>query len=36
MNNCFETARKLDAHAMVIIDSDGQHDPHEIPNFLNP
>lgn len=34
--NCFETAKKLDASAMVIIDSDGQHDPHEIPKLLDP
>lgn len=36
LNNCFETARKLDAHAMVIIDSDGQHNPFEIPKLLEP
>lgn len=36
LKNCFETARKLDAYAMVIIDSDGQHDPDEIPKLLAP
>lgn len=36
LRNCFETARKLDAGAMVIIDSDGQHDPSEIPKLLEP
>ncbi|AKB43074.1 glycosyltransferase family 2 protein [Methanosarcina vacuolata] len=36
LKNCFETARKLDAYAMVIIDSDGQHDPFEIPKLLEP
>jgi glycosyltransferase involved in cell wall biosynthesis len=36
LKNCFETARKLNANAMVIIDSDGQHNPHEIPQLLEP
>ena len=36
LKNCFETAKKLDASAMVIIDSDGQHDPREIPKLLDP
>ena len=36
LQNCFETAKKLGASAMVIIDSDGQHDPHEIPKLLEP
>jgi dolichol-phosphate mannosyltransferase len=36
LRNCFEIAKKLDASAMVIIDSDGQHDPHEIPKLLEP
>jgi len=36
LKNCFETARQLDADAMVIIDSDGQHDPSEIPKLLEP
>ncbi len=36
LRNCFETARNLGAGAMVIIDSDGQHDPSEIPKLLEP
>jgi glycosyltransferase involved in cell wall biosynthesis len=36
IRNCFETARRLNANAMVIIDSDGQHNPHEIPKLLGP
>jgi glycosyltransferase involved in cell wall biosynthesis len=36
LKNCFEAARKLDANAMVIIDSDGQHNPNEIPKLLEP
>ena len=36
LKNCFETARHLGASAMVIIDSDGQHDPSEIPKLLEP
>lgn len=36
LRSCFETARKLDADKMVIIDSDGQHDPAEIPKLLEP
>jgi len=36
LRNCFETARNLGAGAMVIIDSDGQHDPSEIPQLLEP
>ena len=36
LRNCFETARHLGASAMVIIDSDGQHDPSEIPKLLEP
>lgn len=34
--SCFETARELGADRMVIIDSDGQHDPAEIPRLLEP
>jgi glycosyltransferase involved in cell wall biosynthesis len=30
LRNCFETARELGANAMVIIDSDGQHNPDEM------
>ena len=36
LRNCFETARSLGAGSMVIIDSDGQHDPSEIPKLLEP
>jgi len=34
LRSCFETARSLEADRMVIIDSDGQHDPVEIPRLL--
>jgi glycosyltransferase involved in cell wall biosynthesis len=36
LRTCFETARSMDADRMVIIDSDGQHDPSEIPKLLEP
>ena len=36
LRTCFETARKLGADRMVIIDSDDQHDPAEIPKLLEP
>ena len=36
LRSCFETARELGADRMVIIDSDGQHDPAEIPRLLEP
>jgi glycosyltransferase involved in cell wall biosynthesis len=36
LRTCFETAREMDADRMVIIDSDGQHDPDEIPQLLLP
>jgi len=36
LQSCFTTALKLDAKAMVIIDSDGQHNPDEIPELLGP
>jgi glycosyltransferase involved in cell wall biosynthesis len=36
INTCFETARKMQARAMVIIDADGQHDPSEIAQVLRP
>jgi glycosyltransferase involved in cell wall biosynthesis len=36
LRSCFEAARELDADSMVIIDSDGQHDPAEIPKLLKP
>jgi len=35
LGTCFETARELDADMMVILDSDGQHDPAYIPEFIN-
>jgi glycosyltransferase involved in cell wall biosynthesis len=34
LRTCFKTARELDADMMVILDSDGQHDPAYIPQFL--
>ena len=34
LGTCFETARELDADIMVILDSDGQHDPAYIPEFI--
>ena len=36
IRTCFETARKMQARAMVIIDADGQHDPVEIAQVLQP
>lgn len=36
LESCFEIARSLNADKMVIIDSDGQHDPDEIPKLLDP
>ncbi|ADI75099.1 glycosyl transferase family 2 (plasmid) [Methanohalobium evestigatum Z-7303] len=36
LRDCFKTALKLDADMMVIIDSDGQHDPDEITHVLEP
>lgn len=36
LQSCFEAARNLGADKLVIIDSDGQHDPAEIPKILNP
>lgn len=36
LRTCFDTARALGADKMVIIDSDGQHDPEEIPKLLWP
>jgi len=35
LRTCFETARELDADMMVILDSDGQHDPAYILEFIN-
>ena len=34
IRTCFETAKELDADIMVILDSDGQHDPSYIPDFI--
>lgn len=36
LRSCFETARNLGADMMVIIDSDGQHKPAEIPKLIEP
>ena len=36
IRTCFETAKDMQARAMVIIDSDGQHDPEEIKKVLEP
>ncbi|MBA7512264.1 Polyprenol monophosphomannose synthase [subsurface metagenome] len=35
IRTCFETAKELNADSMVILDSDGQHDPSYIPDFIN-
>ena len=36
LQTCFKTAREMGADRMVIIDSDGQHNPEEIPKLLLP
>lgn len=36
LKSCFKLAREFNADAMVIIDSDGQHNPDEIPQLLEP
>lgn len=36
LKSCFNTARELGADAMVLIDSDGQHNPEEITKLLAP
>jgi glycosyltransferase involved in cell wall biosynthesis len=36
LKSCFKLAREFNADAMVIIDSDGQHNPDEIPRLLEP
>ncbi len=36
LKSCFAAARELSADCMVIIDSDGQHNPDEIPDLLIP
>jgi glycosyltransferase involved in cell wall biosynthesis len=35
LRTIFEKAKKLDIDALVIIDSDGQHDPNDIPRLLD-
>jgi len=35
LGTCFEMAKELNADIMVILDSDGQHDPAYIPKVLN-
>ena len=34
IRTCFATVKELDADIMVILDSDGQHDPSYIPDFI--
>ena len=34
IRTCFESVKELDAEIMVILDSDGQHDPSFIPDFI--
>jgi glycosyltransferase involved in cell wall biosynthesis len=36
LKSCFRLAREFHADAMVIIDSDGQHNPDDIPRLLEP
>jgi glycosyltransferase involved in cell wall biosynthesis len=36
LQTIFNTAREMNVDKMVIIDSDGQHDPREIPKLLEP
>ncbi len=36
LQTTFKTAREMNVDAMVIIDSDGQHDPKDIPKLLEP
>jgi glycosyltransferase involved in cell wall biosynthesis len=36
LRDCFNAARDLGADQMVILDSDGQHDPSDIPKLLKP
>lgn len=36
LRSCFKAARELGADRMVIIDSDGQHNPSEMPKLLKP
>lgn len=36
LRHLFNKARELNADLMVVLDADGQHDPSEIPKFLEP
>ncbi len=36
LRTIFSTARSLQAEVLVILDADGQHDPHDIPKLLAP
>jgi len=36
IKSCFEEAKKNNVDILVILDSDGQHDPEEIPLFIKP
>ncbi len=36
LKSIFETARSLNADQLVILDADGQHNPNDIPNLLEP
>lgn len=36
LKSCFNVARKLGADSLIIIDSDGQHNPDDIPKLLSP
>lgn len=36
MQSLFKMARKLKADVLVTLDSDGQHNPDEIPNLVKP
>jgi glycosyltransferase involved in cell wall biosynthesis len=35
IRTCFESAKELDADVMVVLDSNDQHDPSYIPEFIN-
>lgn len=36
IRTCFDTAKDMDADAMIILDSDGQHECNQIPQVLSP
>jgi len=36
LSTLFDRAREVNAHAMVILDADGQHNPDDIPKLLTP